>query len=119
MNALDIILFSTIILFALFGKYGGLYIQINRFVSLIVSILITKIALYELIILLVPYMGFSNYIKPLIFYGSILCFYVLTKFIINIILFRFEPFKKNKILQSSFGTLFGGLNGTLILALIF
>ena len=42
MNPLDIMLLGAITLFALFGKYSGFYPQLNKFISLIISILITN-----------------------------------------------------------------------------
>ena len=118
MSVLDIIIGSVIILFILLGKYNGAYIQINKCLSLLISVLITKILLYELIPILIPYLGLSTHIKAITFYLSIGLFYFLSKFIINIILFRYEPSQKNQIIQSVIGALLGLVNGVLIIALI-
>ena len=117
MNALDIIIGSIIILFMLSGKYDGIYIQINKCLSLLISALIAKILLNELIPILVPYLGLSTHLKAITFYLSIGFFYFLNKFIINIILFRYEPSQKNEIVQSIVGALLGLINGTLAAAI--
>ena len=101
----------------LLGKYDGIYIQINRCLALLISVCITKVLLHQLIPILIPYLGLSTHLKAITFYLSIGCFYMLSKFIINIILFKYEPPQKNKIVQSIAGALLGGINGILILAL--
>ena len=100
------------------GKYDGLYTQISRCLSLLISIFITRILLYELVPILIPYLGLSIHIRAITFYVSIGCFYFFNKFIINIILFKYEPSQKNRIIQSIIGSLLGAINGSLILALI-
>jgi len=105
-------------LFALFGKYSGFYPQLNKFISLFISVLITRIALYKLIGTMIPLIGLSSFTRPLVFYLSILSFYILSKFIFSVILFKYELSKKNYFAQSIFGSLFGAFNGFVILALI-
>ena len=111
-------LLGAITLFALFGKYSGFYPQLNKFISLIISILITKLAFYKLIGAMIPFVGLSAFTRPLVFYLSVLSFYIISQSILGIILFRYEPSNKNYFAHSTFGFLFGGLNGFMILALI-
>ena len=117
MSALDIILGGIIAIFMLSGKYDGIYTQINKCLSLLIAACLTKILLHQLVPILIPYLGLSMHIKAITFYLSIGAFYLLNKFIINIILFKYEPSQKNKIIQSIVGGLLGGINGALILAL--
>ena len=100
------------------GKYDGAYKQINRCLSLFLSIFITKILLYKLVPILIPYLGLSIHIKAITFYISIAIFYFFSKFIMNIIVFRYEPSKKNKNIQSIIGSMLGFVNGSLILGLV-
>ena len=118
MNTLDIIIASIILLFVLSAKYDGVYAQINKCLSLLISVFITKILLNQLIPILIPYLGLSEHIKAITFYLAISCFYLLNKFIINIILFRYEPSQKNKIIQSIGGIALGTINGILVVAFI-
>ncbi len=118
MNTLDIIIASIILLFVLSAKYDGVYAQINKCLSLLISVFITKILLNQLIPILIPYLGLSEHIKAITFYLAISCFYLLNKFIINIILFRYEPSQKNKIIQSIGGVALGTINGILVVAFI-
>tara|TARA_B100000700_G_scaffold274542_1_gene319644 strand:- start:454 stop:927 length:474 start_codon:yes stop_codon:yes gene_type:complete len=118
LNTLDIIIASIILLFVLSAKYDGVYAQINKCLSLLISVFITKILLNQLIPILIPYLGLSEHIKAITFYLAISCFYLLNKFIINIILFRYEPSQKNKIIQSIGGVALGTINGILVVAFI-
>ena len=118
MNPLDIILIALIILFGLFGKYGGFNAQLNKFISILLSIFITKVALIELIIFFIPYIGLSTYTKPMVYFLSIGVFYVLFKLMINILLFSFESSNKNKIIDTMMGSIFGVINGILGLAIV-
>jgi len=118
LNTLDIIIASIILLFVLSAKYDGVYAQINKCLSLLISVFITKILLNQLIPILIPYLGLSEHIKAITFYLAISCFYLLNKFIINIILFRYEPSQKNKIIQSIGGIALGTINGILVVAFI-
>ncbi len=118
MNPLDIILIFLIILFGLFGKYSGFNIQLNKFISIVSSILITKIVLIELIIFLIPYIGLSTYTKPIVYFASIGVFYFLLKLLINILQFSFEGSNKNKIIDIILGSVFGIINGIIGLAII-
>ena len=118
MNPLDIILIFLIILFCLFGKYSGFNIQLNKFISIVSSILITKIVLIELIIFLIPYIGLSTYTKPIVYFASIGVFYFLLKLLINILQFSFEGSNKNKIIDIILGSVFGIINGIIGLAII-
>ena len=116
MNALDVILISIIFISGLSGKYNGLYLQLNRLLSLVFSILITKIFLYKLIGILYPFIGLSNYTKPIIYYLSISVFYVVIRFTLNILLYRYESSKKNKLTDSIGGIIFSIFNSILILS---
>tara|TARA_B100001013_G_C24425889_1_gene369794 strand:- start:141 stop:614 length:474 start_codon:yes stop_codon:yes gene_type:complete len=118
LNVLDIILVGVIISFGLLGKYSGFNLQLNKFISLILSIITTKVALIKLIIFFIPYIGLSSYTKPIVYFLSISGFYIIFKLLINIFLFRYEKSRKNKIIQIIMGTLFGMLNGLLLLAVI-
>ena len=118
MNPLDIILIFLIILFGLFGKYSGFNIQLNKFISIVSSILITKIVLIELIIFLIPYIGLSTYTKPIVYFTSIGIFYFSLKLLINILQFSFESSNKNKIIDTILGSVFGIINGIIGLAII-
>ena len=99
MSTLDIILIGIIMIFMLSGKYDGVYIQINKCLSLLIAACISKILLYQLIPILIPYIGLSAHIKAITFFLSMGFFYFLNKFIINIILFKYEPSQKNRIFQ--------------------
>ena len=118
MNPLDIILIFLIILFSLFGKYSGFNTQLNKFISIVSSILITKIVLIELIIFLIPYIGLSSYTKPIVYFTSIGVFYFLLKLLINVLQFSFEGSNKNKIIDTILGSVFGIINGMIGLAII-
>jgi len=118
LNPLDIILITLIILFGLFGKYSRFNTQLNKFISIILSILITKIALIELIIFFIPYIGLSTYTKPIVYFVSIGVFYLLLKLLINVLQFSFESSNKNKIVDTILGSLFGIINGVIGLAII-
>tara|TARA_B100002052_G_scaffold130341_3_gene119587 strand:+ start:8567 stop:9013 length:447 start_codon:yes stop_codon:yes gene_type:complete len=107
-----------VILFMLSGKYDGVYLQFNKCLSLLTSIILTKILLYKLIPILIPYLGLTIHIKAITFYFSVVCFYFLNKLIINIILFKYEPSKKNTIIQSIIGMLLGIINGILIISFV-
>ncbi len=117
MITIDIILISIIFLFMLLGKYDGMYVQINRCVALIISIFISKTILNYLIPIFIPYLGLSVHTKIIALYTSIIFLYLACKFIINMILFRYEPSQKNKNTQTILGGLLGILNGVIILTL--
>lgn len=102
----------------LLGKYDGMYVQINRCVSLIMSIFISKTALNYLIPIFIPYLGLSVHTKVIVLYTSIIFLYLACKFIINMILFRYEPSQKNKNIQSIIGGILGIFNGIIILTLM-
>ena len=118
MNPLDIILITLIILFGLFGKYSGFNTQLNKFISIITSILITKIVLIELIIFLIPYIGLSTYTKPIVYFISIGIFYFLLKLLINLVQFRFEPSNKNKLIDTMLGAILGIINGVIGISIV-
>ena len=117
MSTLDIILGGIIMIFMLSGKYDGVYIQINKCLSLLIAAYISKFLLYRLIPILIPYIGLSIHIKAITFYLSMGFFYFLNKFIINIILFKYEPSQKSRIIQSIGGGVLGIINGALMLGL--
>ena len=106
------------ILFMLSGKYDGVYSQFNKCLSLLISIILTKILLHKLIPILIPYLGLTIHIKAITFYLSVVCFYFFNKLIINVILFKYEPSKKNTIIQSKIGILLGLINGILITSFV-
>jgi uncharacterized membrane protein required for colicin V production len=111
-------LIGLITLFGLFGKYSGFNPQLNKFISIFLSILITKVVLIELIIFFIPYIGLSTYTKPMVYFLSIGGFYVLFRLMINILLFSFESSNKNRAIDGIMGGLFGIINGILGLAII-
>lgn len=118
MNVLDLILLIIIIAFAFLGKYSGANFQINKFFSLILSIVVTKLALIKLIVLFIPYIGLSVYTKPIVYFCSILIFYFLFKIFINMIMFRYENYIKNKFIQNIVGFTLGLINGILLLSIL-
>ena len=118
MNPLDIILFAVIILSGLFGKYSGFNPQLNKLISIILSILITKIILIEIIIFFIPYIGLSSHTKPLVYFISIGLFYLLFKLIINLLQFSFESSNKNKVVDMIMGVVGGAVNGIIALSII-
>ena len=118
MNTLDIILISIIFISGLSGKYNGLYLQVNRLLSLVFSILVTKFFLYKLIGILYPFIGLSNYTKPIIYYLSISVLYVVIRFILNIFLYQYELSKKNKFIDLIGGILLSIFNSILILSFL-
>ena len=118
MNPLDIILIAVIILSGLFGKYGGFNSQLNKLISIILSILITKIILIEIIIFFIPYIGLSSHTKPLVYFISIGLFYLLFKLIINLLQFSFESSNKNKAVDMIMGVVGGAVNGIIALSII-
>jgi len=118
MITLDIIMGIILILLILSGKYDGMYTQINKCLSLIISIALTRILLNKLIPILIPYLGLSNHTKAIVFYLSVVCFYMLNKFILNIILFRYESYQKNNYIQSIIGLIVGLINGIFMIAFI-
>ena len=118
MNPLDIILIAVIILSGLFGKYSGFNIQLNKLISIILSILITKIVLIEIIIFFIPYIGLSSYTKPLVYFISIGVFYFSFKLIINVLQFSFESSNKNKVIDMIMGIVGGLINGVITLSII-
>jgi len=118
LNPLDIILVAAIILSGLFGKYSGFNTQLNKLISIILSILITKIVLIEIIIFFIPYIGLSSYTKPLVYFISIGVFYFSFKLIINLLQFSFESSNKNKIIDMVMGVIGGLANGVIALAIV-
>ena len=118
MNVLDLILLIIIIAFAFLGKYSGANFQINKFFSLILSIVVTKLALIKLIVLFIPYIGLSVYTKPTVYFCSILIFYFLFKIFINMIMFRYENYIKNKFIQNIVGFMLGLINCILLLSIL-
>tara|TARA_B100000676_G_scaffold311825_1_gene383264 strand:+ start:2227 stop:2700 length:474 start_codon:yes stop_codon:yes gene_type:complete len=118
LNVLDLILLIIIIAFAFLGKYSGANFQINKFFSLILSIVVTKLALIKLIVLFIPYIGLSVYTKPIVYFCSILIFYFLFKIFINMIMFRYENYIKNKFIQNIVGFTLGLINGILLLSIL-
>ena len=102
----------------MFGKYGGFNAQLNKFISILLSIFITKVALIELIIFFIPYIGLSTYTKPMVYFLSTGVFYILFKLMINILLFSFESSNKNKVIDTMMGSVFGVINGILGLAIV-
>ena len=118
MNPLDIILIAIIILSGLFGKYSGFNTQLNKLISIILSILITKIVLIEIIIFFIPYIGLSSYTKPLVYFISIGVFYFSFNLIINVLQFSFERSNKNKVIDMIMGIAGGLINGVIALSII-
>ena len=83
MNPLDIILSASILTAGLFGKYSGFNIQFNKLLSILLSILITKVIFIELIIFFIPYIGLSTQTKPIVYFMSIAIIYFILRFVFN------------------------------------
>ena len=81
------------------------------------SIIVSKAILNNLIPIFIPYLGLSVHTKAVVLYTSIILLYLSFKFIVNIILFRYEPSQKNKNIQSIAGAMFGLVNAIIILTL--
>ena len=118
MNPLDVLLIGLMLLFILFGKYDGLYTQFSRLLSILISIYLSTIMISTLMPFFIPYIGVSKYTRFMTFYLSLSIFYLAIRFIINMILYKYEPSQKNIKIQSVFGLIIGGLNGFLILSII-
>lgn len=118
MNVLDIILIGIIFFSGLSGKYEGIYIQINRLISIILSLLIVKLLLSQLISIFYPFIGLSSYTKPTIYYISVIIFYIFIRFGLNILLYRYEPSKTNKIIDAFGAFCLATLNSILVLSLL-
>ena len=118
MNALDVILIGVIFFSGLSGKYEGVYIQINRLLSIILSLLIVKLLLSKLISIFYPLIGLSSYTKPTIYYISVIIFYIVIRFGLNMFLYRYEPSKTNKIIDTLGAFSLAIINSILILSLL-
>ena len=116
MNTLDIILIGTILLGGLSGKYEGINTQVNKLISIALSVILAKLFLYPLISIFYPFIGLSNYTKPIIYYLSISIFYAAIRFMLNLLLYRYELSKKNKLIDSIGGIIFSIFNSILILS---
>ena len=102
MNTLDIILIGTILLGGLSGKYEGINTQVNKLISIALSVILAKLFLYPLISIFYPFIGLSNYTKPIIYYSSMGIFYLSITIIIKIIFYQYEQSTKNKLMRWGF-----------------
>ena len=116
MNTLDIILIGTILLGGLSGKYEGINTQVNKLISIALSVMLAKLFLYPLISIFYPFIGLSNYTKPIIYYSSMGIFYLSITIIIKIIFYHYEQSTKNKLMNSLVGFFLSCLNTILILS---
>ncbi len=117
MNVLDVILIGVIFFSGLSGKYEGIYNQINRLISIILSLLIVKLLLSQLISIFYPFIGLSNYTKPTIYYTAIIIFYIIIRFSLNILLYHYEPSKTNKIIDGLGAFCLAAINSIIVLSL--
>ena len=59
--------------------------QFNKLLSILLSILITKVIFIELIIFFIPYIGLSAQTKPIVYFMSITIIYFVLRFVFNFI----------------------------------
>ena len=117
MNPLDIILTASILTAGLFGKYSGFNMQFNKLLSILLSILITKVIFIELIILFIPYIGLSAQTKPIVYFMSITIIYFVLRFVFNFIQSNLENLHKNKLIDSTLGIIVGLINGIIFISI--
>ena len=117
MNPLDIILTASILTAGLFGKYSGFNMQFNKLLSILLSILITKVIFIELIIFFIPYIGLSAQTKPIVYFMSITIIYFALRFVFNFIQSNIENLHKNKLIDSTLGIIVGLINGIIFISI--
>ena len=117
MNPLDIILTASILTAGLFGKYSGFNMQFNKLLSILLSILITKVIFIELIIFFIPYIGLSAQTKPMVYFMSITIIYFVLRFVFNFIQSNLENLHKNKLIDSTLGIVVGLINGIIFISI--
>ena len=117
MNPLDIILTASILTAGLFGKYSGFNMQFNKLLSILLSILITKVIFIELIIFFIPYIGLSAQTKPIVYFMSITIIYFVLRFVFNFIQSNIENLHKNKLIDSTLGIIVGLINGIIFISI--
>lgn len=117
MNPLDIILTASILTAGLFGKYSGFNMQFNKLLSILLSILITKVIFIELIIFFIPYIGLSAQTKPIVYFMSITIIYFVLRFVFNFIQSNLENLHKNKLIDSTLGIIVGLINGIIFISI--
>lgn len=117
MNPLDIILTASILTAGLFGKYSGFNMQFNKLLSILLSILITKVIFIELIIFFIPYIGLSAQTKPIVYFMSITIIYFALRFVFNFIQSNLENLHKNKLIDSTLGIIVGLINGIIFISI--
>ncbi len=117
MNPLDIILTASILTAGLFGKYSGFNMQFNKLLSILLSILITKVIFIELIIFFIPYIGLSAQTKPIVYFMSITIIYFVLRFVFNFIQSNLENLHKNKLIDSTLGIILGLINGIIFISI--
>ena len=117
MNPLDIILTASILTAGLFGKYSGFNMQFNKLLSILLSILITKVIFIELIIFFIPYIGLSAQTKPIVYFMSITIIYFVLRFVFNFIQSDLENLHKNKLIDSTLGIIVGLINGIIFISI--
>lgn len=117
MNPLDIILTASILTAGLFGKYSGFNMQFNKLISILLSILITKVIFIELIIFFIPYIGLSAQTKPIVYFMSITIIYFVLRFVFNFIQSNLENLHKNKLIDSTLGIIVGLINGIIFISI--
>ena len=78
--------------------------QFNKLLSILLSILITKVIFIELIIFFIPYIGLSAQTKPIVYFMSITIIYFVLRFVFNFIQSNLENLHKNKLIDSTLGS---------------
>ena len=117
MNPLDIILTASILTAGLFGKYSGFNMQFNKLLSILLSILITKVIFIELIIFFITYIGLSAQTKPIVYFMSITIIYFVLRFVFNFIQSNLENLHKNTLIDSTLGIIVGLINGIIFISI--
>ena len=91
--------------------------QFNKLISILLSILITKVIFIELIIFFIPYIGLSAQTKPIVYFMSITIIYFVLRFVFNFIQSNLENLHKNKLIDSTLGIILGLINGIIFISI--
>ena len=91
--------------------------QFNKLLSILLSILISKVIFIELIIFFIPYIGLSTQTKPIVYFISIGVLYFILRFIFNFIQSNLENLHKNKFIDSILGIIAGLINGVVFISI--
>ena len=117
--ALDIVSLGFIFIFAYLGKNSSVFIQINNLLSGVVSLIITKIIIYELVVLVHPIVGLTDYTATIVYFGSLIILFFLAKIFFRAIIHQFESLEKNPNIHKYIGFMIGAINGFFLLAISF